>query len=205
MATGHSRPSSKSKHAPLPPPMKNSTLTTLQSAISANPLQSNSTDQPKPIIKDLRQANLLNEVYSFGTNKTQVQETVEVIPQPVSCERVFYSYTNDHTDMRSRESIKIDLNNSKQGKITNCFKKLYQNIDNDKRSKTDGYSSTLFIFPKQRNEKYISEIHYVPEHITIRYKTSLELLTKKLKSFQNHYYQNIHDFYHLSKDVFYRI
>jgi hypothetical protein len=72
---------------------------------------------------------------------------------------------------------------------------------NDLRLKLDFYSTTLYIFPKQRNEKFISEIRYIPEHIAIRYKTTLATLT----SSHEDYYQNIQDFYHIVKDIFYRI
>jgi hypothetical protein len=75
-------------------------------------------------------------------------------------------------------------------------------MEYDHRLKLDFYSTTLYIFPKQRNEKFISEIRYVPEHISIRYKTTLELLSA---SSDEHYYQNIDDFYRIVKDIFYRI
>jgi hypothetical protein len=84
MATGHQRPSSKLTRAPVPPPNQQNT------------------------IKDLREINLLNEFYPFENDKTHVQETVEIIPQPVSCERIFYSYIDNHTDIRSREYIKLN-------------------------------------------------------------------------------------------------
>ncbi|CAF1239123.1 unnamed protein product [Rotaria magnacalcarata] len=204
MATEHSRPSSKSMHALLPP-MKYPTLTALQSSIPINPQQSNFINSQKAIIKDLREVNLLHEIYPFQTNKTRIQETVEIVPQPVSCERIFYSYTNDHTDLRSRECIKLYSKNSDRINTNNNLKNLYHGIEYNQRFQLDVYSTTLFIFPKQRIEKFITEIRYIPEHITIRYKTSLELLATTLASSQEHYYQNIHDFYHISKDIFYRI
>jgi hypothetical protein len=193
MATEHSRSSSKPTRAPLPPPKQYST------GIPINP-------NARPIIKDLRQVNLLDEFYSFENNKTHVQETVEIIPQPVSCERIFYSYIDDHTNLRSREYIKLDQGislhstNSEQIYTNNDMMKLIHEYDH--RLKLDFYSTTLYIFPKQRNEKFISEIRYIPEHIAIRYKTTLELLSS---SSPEHYYQNIHDFYQIAKDIFYRI
>jgi len=204
MASGHHRPSSKSTRAPLPP-TEHPTLNILQSGIPINPSLSNSINNPTPIIKDLRQVNLLDELYQFENNKTHVQETVEIIPQPVSCERIFYSYIDDHTNIRSREFIKLDQdfyihsNDSKQIYTNDIMKLIHNN-----RLKLDFYSTTLYIFPKQRNEKFISEIRYIPEHITIKYKTTLELLAATLASHE-HYYQNIQDFYHIVRDIFYRI
>ncbi len=191
MATEHSRSSSKLTRAPLPPPPKQH-----PTGIPINP-------NARAIIKDLRQVNLLDEFYSFENNKTHVQETVEIIPQPVSCERIFYSYIDDHTNLRSREYIKLDQGislHSEQIYKNNDMMKLMQEYDH--RLKLDFYSTTLYIFPKQRNEKFISEIRYIPEHIAIRYKTTLELLSS---SSPEHYYQNIHDFYQMAKDIFYRI
>lgn len=161
------RPSSKSTRAPLPP--------------SDIPSQSNSTN----VIKDLRQVNLLNEFYPLENEKMHVQETVEILPQPVTCERIFYSYIDNHTDLRSREDIQIDAD-FLLGQL-------------------DLYSTTLYIFPKQRNEKFISEIRYIPEHITIRYKTSLELLSATFSSSSEHYYENLDHFYRIVQDIFYRI
>jgi len=209
MATEHHRPSSKSTRAPLPPPTDYPTLNSLQSGIPINPSLSNSTT----IIKDLREVNLLNEIYSFENNQTHVQETVEIIPQPVSCERIFYSYIDDHTNIRSREYIKLDQdfninsNDPKQIYKNDDIIKFIHNIEHDHRLKLDFYSTTLYIFPKQRNEKFISEIRYIPEHISIRYKTTLELLSATLTSSSSHehFYQNIHDFYQIAKDIFYRI
>ena len=175
MATEQHRPSPKSTRAPLPP-----------------------TQQA---IKDLRQVNLLKEFYPFDHEKTHVQETVEILPQPVSCERIFYSYIDNHTDIRSRESIKFN-----QELPAADPTQLFPSINYDHRLKLDFYSTTLYIFPKQRNEKFISEIRYIPEHITIRYRTTLELLSASLPSpSTEHYYQNINDFYHIVKDIFYRI
>jgi len=193
MTTGHHRTSSKSIRAPLPP--QHPTLNVLQSNIPINPSPS------KPVIKDLYRINLLNELYPFHDTKTHVQETVEIIPQPVSYERIFYSYIDDHTDLRSREYIKFDQD-VYVGSIDSG-----RTHTNDLRLKLDFYSTTLYIFPKQRNEKFISEIRYIPEHITIRYKTSLELLSATLTSStsQEHFYQNIHDFYQIARDIFYRI
>ncbi|CAF2380509.1 unnamed protein product [Rotaria sp. Silwood2] len=203
MATEHYRPSSKSTYSRFSP-IQYPTLSKFQSSIPINPLQINSTKHQKPIIKDLRRVNLFDELYPVQKNKTRIQETVEVIPQPVSCERIFYSYTNDHTELRSRESIKLDQDISKRS--NNNLMKLFHNNEYDKRFNINIYSTTLFIFPKQRNEKFITEIRYIPEHITIRYKTTLELLAATLTS-SNHerYYQNIQDFYHIAKDIFYRI
>lgn len=201
MASGHHRTSSKLTRAPLPP-TDHSTLNKLQSGIPINPSLSNSTTNPTHIIKDLRDVNLLDEIYHFENNNVHVQETVEILPQPVSCERIFYSYIDDHTNIRSRENIKLDPNfyihsndDSEQ-----LYKNFFHNIEYDHRLKLDFYSTTLYIFPKQRNEKFISEIRYIPEHITIRYKTALEVLSS-----HEHYYQNLHDFYHIAKDIFYRI
>lgn len=178
MATEHHRPSSKLTRAPLPP--------------------------TQHTIKDLRQVNLLNEFYPFENDKTHVQETVEIIPQPVSCERIFYSYIDNHTDIRSREYIK--LNQDIPIDSNDDMMQFIPNMEYDHRLKLDFYSTTLYIFPKQRNEKFISEIRYIPEHITIRYKTTLELLSASLlSSSTEHYYQNINDFYHIVKDIFYRI
>lgn len=168
MASEHHRPSTKLTHAPPPPP----------------PIKS-SLSQTKHIIKNLHEINLLNEFYSFENNPINVQETVEILPQPVSCERIFYTYIDDHTNLRSREYIKFNEDLSIE------------------RLNVDFYSTTLFIFPKQRNEKFISEIRYIPEHITIRYKTKFELLSSS--STTEHYYQNIHDFYQIVNDIFYRI
>jgi hypothetical protein len=199
MTTGHHRTSSKSIRAPLPPPTQHPTLNVLQSNIPINPSLSKPT-----VIKDLYRINLLNELYPFHDTKTHVQETVEIIPQPVSYERIFYSYIDDHTDLRSLEYIKLDqdvyVRSMDSGQTyTN------DNIEYDHRLKLDFYSTTLYIFPKQRNEKFISEIRYVPEHIAIRYKTSLELLSATLTSSDEDYYQNIQDFYHIVEDIFYRI
>ncbi|CAF0873495.1 unnamed protein product [Rotaria sp. Silwood1] len=203
MATEHYQPSSKSTCAPFSQ-IRYPTLSKFQSSIPINPSQSNLTNRQKPIIKDLRRINLLNELYPFQKNKTRIQETVEVIPQPVSCERIFYSYADDHTYLRSRESIKLDQNISKYS--NNNLMKLFHNNDYDKQFQLNIYSTTLFIFPKQRNEKFITEIRYIPEHVTIRYKTTLDLLAATLtSSAHEHYYQNIHDFYHIAKDIFYRI
>ncbi|CAF3500365.1 unnamed protein product [Adineta steineri] len=193
MTTEHRRFSSKSTHAPCPP-----TQHIFQSSIPINPSLSKSTK-----IKDLRQVNILNELYPFQDTKTHVQETIEIIPQPVSCERIFHSYIDDHTNLRSREYIKLDqgvyIRSDQTGHLyTN------DNIDFDHRFKLDFYSTTLYIFPKQRHEKFISEIRYIPEHITIKYKTTLESLAATLSSHE-HYYQNIQDFYHITKDIFYRI
>jgi hypothetical protein len=186
MTTEHHRPSSKLIRAPLPP--------------KGIPINPNSTN----MIKDLRYVNLLNEFYPFENNKTHVQETVEIIPQPVSCERIFYSYIDNHTDIRSREDIQLNQGISIHS--NDDMMKFFQNIDDDSRLNLDFYSTTLYIFPKQRNEKFISEIRYIPEHITIRYKTTLELLSATLSpSSPEHYYQNIDDFYHIVKDIFYRI
>ncbi|CAF0799399.1 unnamed protein product [Rotaria sordida] len=212
MATEHYQPSSKSTYAPFSS-IQHPTLSKFQSSIPINPSQSNSKNHQIPIIKDLRRINLLNELNTFQQNKTRIQETVEVIPQPVSCERIFYTYTNDHTDLRSRESIQLDQNiskhstNSNQIYTNNNSSKLFHNNKYDQRFKLKFYSTTLFIFPKQRNEKFITEIRYIPEHITIRYKTTLELLAAATltSSAHEHYYQNIHDFYHIAKDIFYRI
>ena len=190
MSTEHHRPSSKATRAPCPP-----TLHLLQAGIPINP-------SPTRIIKDLRQVNLLNEFYLFDSNKTHVQETVEIIPQPVSCERIFYSYIDNRTHLRSREYIKLDQGIS----IQSSDKAMKFSSESDHRLQLDFYSTTLYIFPKQRNEKFISEIRYIPEHITIRYKTTLELLSATLSSSSpEHYYQNIDDFYHIVKDIFYRI
>jgi hypothetical protein len=211
MATDHHRPSSKLTRAPLPP-TEHSTLNTLQSGIPINPSLPNLTRNQTHIVKDLRKVNLLDELYLFENNKIHVQETVEIIPQPVSCERIFYSYIDDHTNIRSREYIKLDQglymrsNDSEQIYTDDDIVKLFDNIEYDQRLKLDFYSTTLYIFPKQRNEKFISEIRYIPEHITIRYKTTLELLAATLTSLSHeHYYQNIHDFYDIAKDIFYRI
>jgi len=173
------RPSTKSTRAPLPPD-----LDILQSQIPINPSLPHSTC----IIKDLRYVNLLDELQLSENQQLHVQETVEILPQPVSCERIFYSYIDDHTNLRSKEFI-------------NLTPKYY----NDEQQ-FDSYSTTLYIFPKQRNEKFISEIRYTPEHITIRYKTTLELLSATLTSSSNEQiYENAQDFYHLVKDIFYRI
>ena len=149
-----------------------------------------STDQQRPtripsrssLSKDLRQVNLISEFYPMESEKMHVQETVEIFPQPVSCERIFYSYIDNHTDLRSREDIRnfgIDLNEN----LLSFFPDLY--------------SSTLYIFPKQRNEKFISEIRYIPEHITIRYKTSLEVLSATFSPSSEHYYENLDHFYRI--------
>jgi hypothetical protein len=202
MATEHHRPSSKSTRAPLPPPTDYPTLNSFQSSIPINPSLPNSTT----IVKDLRQVNILDEIYLFENNKTHVQETVEITPQPVSCERIFYSYIDDHTNKRSREYIKLDQNlyiHSNDSEKNNIMK-IIHNLEQDHRLKLDFYSTTLYIFPKQRNEKFISEIRYIPEHISIKYKTTLELLSATLTSHE-HLYQNIHDFYQIAKDIFYRI
>ena len=202
MTNGHHRPSSKSIRAPLPP-TQYPTLNTFQSRIPINPSQSNSTSNPIPVIKDLRRVNLLNDLYPFQDNKTHVQESVEIIPQPVLCERIFYSYIDDHTDLRTREYIQLNQgvyirsNDPDQMYANNNLRKFFHDIDY--RFKLDFYSTTLYIFPKQRNEKFISEIHYIPEHITIRYKTNLEILATPS---HEHYYENI---YHLADDIFYRI
>jgi hypothetical protein len=204
MPSGHNRPSLKSIRAPLPP-TKYSTLTALQSSIPINPCLSN----PTPTIKDLRQTNLLNELYPLQDNKTHVQESVEILPRPDSCERIFYSYIDDHTDIRTREYIKFDKgvymhsNDSRHIYTNEDIQKLFHNIEYDQRLKLDFYSTTLYIFPKQRNEKFISEIRYIPEHISIRYKTTLEVLATTVPSSTNeHDYQNI---YQIANDIFYRI
>lgn len=190
MASGHHRPSSKLTRAPLPP-NNHPTLNKLQSNI---PLNSPISSNPTIIIKDLRNVNLLNEIYNFDNNRIHVQETVEILPQPVSCERIFYSYIDNHTNLRTKEYIKLDQDYYLSSKNSEEY------IEYDHRFKLNIYSTTLFIFPKQRHEKFISEIHYIPEHISIKYKTSLELLAS-----HEHYYQNLHDFYHIAKDIFYRI
>ena len=162
------------------------------------------------MIKDLRQVDLLHELYPTYNGQTHVQETVEIIPQPVSYERIFHSYIDDHTDLRSREFIKLDqgvymrANDTGQFYSDDNITQLYHHIEYDHRFKLDFYSTTLYIFPKQRNEKFISEVRYMPEHITIRYKTTLDLLATNLAA-DEHYYQNIHDFYQIAKDIFYRI
>lgn len=143
-----------------------------------------STDQhyiPSSFIKDLRQVNLINEFYRMERENMHVQETVEIFPQPVSYERIFYSYIDNHTDLRTREDIQFD------GNFLQSFNENLLTI------LPDFYSSTLYIFPKQRNEKFISEIRYIPEHITIRYKTSLELFS----SSSEHYYENLDQFYRI--------
>lgn len=152
-----------------------------------------STDQQRPtripsrssLIKDLRQVNLISEFYPMESEKMHVQETVEIFPRPVSCERIFYSYIDNHTDLRSREDIQFDRN---FGLALN---------ENLLSFFPDCYSSTLYIFPKQRNEKFISEIRYIPEHITIRYKTSLEVLSATFSPSSEHYYENLDHFYRI--------
>ena len=70
------RPSTKSTRAPLPPD-----LDILQSQIPINPSLPHSTC----IIKDLRYVNLLDELQLSENQQLHVQETVEILPQPVSC------------------------------------------------------------------------------------------------------------------------
>ena len=200
------RTSSKTTRAP-PPPIQYSTLNVLQAHIPLNPpLTKSILKRPPPLIRDLRKMNLFNELYPFHHGQAQVQETVEIIPQPVSYERYFYSYIDDHTDLRSREYIKLDQgvyvrsDNAGQFCTNEHLTTLFHNIEYDNRLKLDFYSSTLYIFPKKRNEKFISEIRYIPEHITIRYKTTLDLLSST-----EPYYENTEDFYQISKDIFYRI
>ncbi|UJR35569.1 hypothetical protein I4U23_028322 [Adineta vaga] len=199
------RPSSKLTHAPQPP-MQYATLNALQSTIPLNPPLTKSILKHSPLIKDLRQINVLNELYPFYESQAHVQETVEIIPQPVSYERFFHSYIDDHTDLRSREYIKLDqgvyIRSNHEGQFYSDenMTTLFHNIEYNHRFKLDFYSSTLYIFPKQRNEKFISEIRYIPEHITIRYKTTLDLLSSN-----EHFYENIQDVYQISKDIFYRI
>jgi hypothetical protein len=200
MATAEQhRPSKKSMRAP-PPPSQCPTISLLHSTIPINPSPSN----PKPIIKDLRQVNLLNELYPLKDNKTHIQESVEILPQSDSYERIFYSYIDDHTDIRTREYIKLDQgvymrsNDSRHIYENNNIMKFFHNIEYDQRFKLDFYSTTLYIFPKQRNEKFISEIRYIPEHISIKYKTTFEILSTT----NENYYQNI---YQIANDIFYRI
>ena len=131
---------------------------------------------PSTIIKDLRSLNLLDEFFPLKPNETRVQETVEVQPCPQSCERIFYSYIDDRTDTRRRTLVRLDRG-------------IY--VKTHERSTIDFYSTTLFIFPQQRYEKFISEIRYAPEHITIKYRTNLEVVTRNSSS--------------SISDVFYRI
>ena len=156
------------------------------------------------IIKDLRRVNLQNELYPLHDHPTHVQESVEIIPQPVSCERIFSSYIDDHTDTRTRTRIKLDLCTDER--CSDDSDSIYANKSayHHHRLKFDFYSTTLFIYPKQRNEKFVSEIRYLPEHITIRYRTSLEVM-EPLSNTQEQYYQNIQDIYQLARDIFYRI
>ena len=139
----------------------------------------------RAIIKDLRQINLLTEL------ETRIQEVVEIIPQSVSYERIFHSYTDNHTSMRTHESIQLNQN-------VNMF--VDENLT-DHRFVLDFYSTTLYIFPRQRNEKFISEIHYIPEHIIIKYKTILEFLAATLTMSST----SCEHFYRMVKDIFYRI
>ncbi|CAF4522633.1 unnamed protein product, partial [Didymodactylos carnosus] len=117
--------------------------------------------------------------------KTHVQETVEIIPIPLSCERTFYSYVDDHTEKRLRTYMKLNqgvyikLNDYGQLTMNDQTMKLFHGLQYDHRFKFDFYSTTLYIFPKQRKERFISEIKYYPEHITLRYKTTLEILAKQ--------------------------
>ena len=160
------------------------------------------------IIKDLRDINLLNEFFPIDNHRTRVQETVEVIPHARSCERIFYSYIDDRTDTRRRTSLRYDQGvyvKSKENFINDYRRKVFQNIHYDHRLRFDFYSTTLFIFPKQRNEKFISEIRYSPEHITVKYRTNLEILARTLSSSPNHYYQNLPHSFGQSKEIFYRI
>lgn len=183
MSSDQYRPSTKSTRAPVRPD-SHSTLDILQSHIPINP----SLPQSTCIIKDLRYVNLLEEINLSENQQIHVQETVEILPQPVSCERIFYSYIDDHTNLRSKEFIHTMPKSS------------------DQEFQFDLFSTTLYIFPKQRNEKFISEIRYIPEHVTIRYKTTLELLSATLTSpSSEQIYENIQDFYHLVRDIFYRI
>ena len=141
-------------------------------------------------------------------NKTRVQETIEIIPRPVSCERIFYSYIDDRTDTRCRTHMKLEQDvHAPSNDWTDPYgyeqaSSLFENLHYDHRFHFDAYATTLFIFPKQRNEKFISEIRYCPEHITIKYKTSLEVLASAL---HEPYYQNIHDCFEQAKEIFYRI
>lgn len=186
MVSGHYRPSPKSTSAPRAPPTR----------------PGDHHQQPfyrRATIKDLRQLNLLNEFFPVHDKRTRVQETVEIIPQPVSCERIFYSYIDDRTDTRCRTNMKLQQDLPGKDPTTTD---LFGNLQYDRRFHFDVYSTTLFIFPKQRSEKFISEIRYCPEHIMIKYKTSLEVLASPL---HEHYYQNIHDCYEQANEIFYRI
>lgn len=201
--------STEKYRAPQRPATQSSTSDHFQ---STSPINSSLKNCRNPIIKNLREVNLLYEIYLFQDDKTHVQESVEIIPQPVLCERIFYSYTNDHTHLRSREAIQLDQrvsmysNDLPDSNADNDnFIKLAQNTNYDQGFRLDNYSTTLFIFPKQRNEKFITEIRYIPEHITIKYKSSLELLARTLTSSEENYYQNIDDFYRIATDIFYRI
>jgi len=202
-SAGHHQPSKKSIRAP-PPPTQYSTISALQESIPINPSHSNSI----PIIKDLRHVNLLNELYPLQDNKTHVQESVEILPQADSYERIFYSYIDDNTHIRTREYVKLDQgvymnsNDCRHIYANDNLMKLFHNIEYSQRFKLDFFSTTLYIFPKQRNEKFISEIRYIPEHISIKYKTTLEVLSTTLSSTNEHYYENL---YQMATDIFYRI
>lgn len=115
---------------------------------------------PSTIVKELRSINLLDEFFPLKKVENRVEETVEVIPCPQSCERIFYSYIDDRTDTRRRTLVHLDRGV--------C-------VETADRSSIDFYSTTLFIFPQQRYEKFISEIRYAPEHVTIKYRTNLEI------------------------------
>lgn len=138
-------------------------------------------DYPSAIVKDLRVINLLKEFFPIDERNMRVEEMVEVNPQPVCVERIFYSYTDDRTETRRRNSVEV----------RNC--------------RNDLFSSTLFIFPKQRHERFVSELHYYPEHVLIRRKTNVELFNRDLSPLNDRLYENLDDCLYRSRDVFYRI
>lgn len=158
------------------------------------------------MIKDLRSLNLLDEFFPLEKHRSRVQETIEVIPHRPSCERIFYSYIDDRTDTRTRTYLRYDQgvyvksNQSREMYLNERMRKFLRNIQYDHRLKFDFYSTTLFIFPKQRIEKFISEIRYAPEHITIKYRTNLEVLARTDSPLLTDDFDQ-----HGRKEIFYRI
>ncbi|CAF0903532.1 unnamed protein product [Didymodactylos carnosus] len=204
------------------------TDTLLVTPASRTPFIDKQSSSSTPIIKDLRTVNIeIERLESFvhenedestcyiglddeneqqqSQQETHVQETVEVIPIPLTCERIFYSYVDDTTEKRLRTYMKLNqgvyikLNDYGQLTVNDQTMRLFHGLHYDHRFKFDFYSTTLYIFPKQRKERFISEIKYYPEHITLRYKTKLEILEKQQ---QQHQHQQK---FRRQKQIYYRI
>ena len=188
MVVEQHRISSKSTRAPQAPPFN---------LINANRIKADDTQRHFSLafVKDLRGLNLLNEFFPIADENIRVQETVELIPHPDSFERIFYSYIDDRTETRSRTDIRFNQK----------FSNYVEQYELDSEIQLNFHSSTLFIFPKRRAEKFISEIRYYPEHVTIKYKTNFEVLARGFAPLIEHFYENIPQCYERMKEIFYRI